>query len=121
VKQSRVRYPRQRRGERKGGLVVLVQRYAQTLIAVVIAGGMVYGGLTHFATAGDVEQKFKTLAVENKASEYRLTRLFLMSELYRLRKERRTPDNEAQIKSLESQLQDADQRLRDIERTRSTR
>jgi len=98
--------------------MVVVQRYAQTLIAVVIASGMVYGGVTHFATAADVEKKFKSVQTDIKVTANEARRDRLNDELFRLRSGPNFKGRDAQIQRFESELRDVNARLRALEERR---
>lgn len=108
--------PRMRKGERGGGFIVMLQRYAQTIVTVALAGGVIWGGLTHFAAASDVEKKFSQIqyTILKTGTEMRKERI--EDELFRLRQERASASRDAQIQRHEAQLNDLNSRLRDIER-----
>lgn len=97
-------------------MVVLLQRHLQLLITISVAIGIIIGGVNHFATASDVQQKFVLIQnkVDSTAQQQRKERI--ENELFRLRQERKTQANDALIKRYESQLDDADKRLRDLDR-----
>jgi len=96
----------------------LLQRYAQTIVVLSVAGGVLYGGFTHFATAGDVDKKFKQVAMQIDVTSARQSKERYEDELFKLRQERTTDVTKALIQRYESKLQDINARLRDLEKSK---
>ena len=93
--------------------------HAKDFVAVLALTAMIAGGMNHFATAADVEKKFKSLQVELKVAGLEARRTRVEDELFRLRSEGKTdPGTRAQIARFESELRDVTQRLRDLEKDR---
>ena len=109
---------KRRKGEREGGFIVILQRYAQTLIALAMAGGILYGGLTHFATAADVEKKFNAIQVDLKVVALEARKARIEDELFRLRSDPARQGTQPQILRYEAELRDVFARLRDLEKLR---
>lgn len=116
------RVPHRRSTDRKPTFVDSVRKYAQTLVSLALAVGVVVTGLNHFATAGDVDTKFKVLRQEIRQSSLDQQIATMRSErqryddkLFELRAERNPRKNQPTIQRYESLLQDTNQRLRDLE------
>ena len=105
---------KRRSGESSGSFVVMLQRYAQTIIALVMVGGLAMAGLNHFATAADVAQiKGELKAVALDARKARIE-----DELFKLRSDKPTRGSNAQIQRYESELRDINARLRDLQKAK---
>lgn len=109
---------KRRSGEAGAGFVTMLQRYAQTLIALAAAGAVVYGGLTHFATAADVEKKFNVIQIDLKVVALEARKARIEDELFRLRSDSPRQGTQAQILRYEAELRDVSARLRDLEKLR---
>lgn len=99
---------------------------AKNLVALIMLGGLIGAGFGHFASAADVNQKFRSIqaqiysvAVEGKIDSETRRRDRIQDELFRLRNGPNTKGSRAQIQRYESQLQDSNQRLRDLEKERN--
>jgi len=101
--------------------MVLLQRYAQTIVTICTAGLLIYGGLTHFATAGDVDKKFKEVSMKIDATSARQNRDRYEDELFRLRQQPASDVTQALIRRYESKLEDVNARLRDLEKKNESR
>ena len=93
--------------------------HAKDFVAVGALAAMIYGGMTHFATAADVEKKFQALKIELKVVNLQSRKERIEDELFRLRAEGgNSPSTRAQIARYEAELRDISQRLRDLEKNR---
>lgn len=93
--------------------------HAKDLAAVFVLIGMAYAGMTHFATAADVEKKYNSLRIEIKVSTLEGRKARIEDELFRLRSDGgKSAGTSAQIQRYESELRDVSQRLRDLEKDR---
>lgn len=106
-----------RKGDR-AGFLPLLQRYASMLITLAAAGGIVYGGLTHFATAADVEKKFNAIQIDLKIVALEARKSRIDDELFRLRSDPANKGTQPQILRYEAELRDVTARLRDLEKMR---
>lgn len=102
-----------------GGVVMWFWRHAKELTALFILIGMFSTGMTHFATAADVNAKFTTLKTEIKAGRLEERKSRIEDELYKLRNETPSRGNDAQIKRYEAELLDVSAKLRDMAKQRA--
>lgn len=105
--------------KKRNGLSGFLLSHAKDLVAIFVLAGMIAGGMSHFATAADVEKKFTSIKVELKVVSLESRKSRIEDELFRLRSEAKvSPGISAQIARYEAELRDLSQRLRDLEKER---
>ena len=92
--------------------------HAKDVVAVCVLIGMGYAGMTHFATAADVNRKFESLKTELKVVSLEARKARIEDELFRLRGDAQQKNSQPQIQRYEAELRDVSQRLRDLEKER---
>ncbi len=98
-------------------IMATASKYAKDIITIAAAGALIAGAFTHFATAADVEKKFKILEISIKVVSLDSRKTYIEDQLFRLRAEgTNSPSNRAQIARFESELRDVQAKLRDLER-----
>ena len=100
------------------GVVIFLWRHAKDIAGVLVLGGMMIAGLSHFATAADVEKKFASVKVETKTVALEARRQRIEDELFRLRSGTREKGTAAQIERYEADLLDVSARLRQLDERR---
>lgn len=110
-----------RRDKDKGraqGLLAWAGRRASELFSILLVGGALYGMATYYATAADVEKKFQNLDTKIDINTAELRKSIIADQLVRLRTGTKGSGVEAQIKHYEAELQNVNDKLRDLERER---
>lgn len=96
--------------------LVLLKRYAQTFLLIGALSGMLYTGFTHFASAADVESKYKALDRKIDVARLMARKEKIEDDLFKLRSDPPRRGTQAQIQRYETELRDVNARLRDLER-----
>lgn len=114
--------PRRRKTDRPKTLVGWALTHAKDLVALILLASMGVAGYSHFATAGDVEQKFNAIQMQITAASRDARRERLLAsrdgvedKLRELRHSRSQSAKE-NIPHYEARLQDINERLRNLER-----
>ena len=100
------------------GVIIFLWRHAKDVAGVVVLLGMMIAGLSHFATAADVEQKFTAIKIELKTVALEARRQRIEDELFRLRSDTKQKGTMPQIERYESELRDVSARLRQLDERR---
>ena len=109
---------RRRKTDKPATLIEWFLHHAKDLVAVGVLAAMATAGLTHFATAADVDKKFASLRVELKSVALEARKARLEDELFRLRTDTKQKGTQPQIQRYEAELRDVSARLRDLERSK---
>ena len=90
--------------------------HAKELVAVGALIAMASAGMTHFATAADVDKKFISIKMELKTVSLEARKARIEDELFRLRSDTKQKGTMPQILRYEAELRDVSARLRDLEK-----
>ena len=121
------RIKRRRSDPQNGGmLMILAKRYAQPVITLAVAAGIVMGAVSHFATAADVESKFQAIqlsirqaSLDSQIAMEKAEQRHLEDKLDELRNAPATRSNRAAILRYETRLDNVNDRIRSLEERRS--
>ena len=96
--------------------------HAGQIVSVIILAGFIGAGMTHFATAADVEEKFQALqqqirfaAKDAKRERLKSDKDRIEDKLRELRNSRNPRRVRPSILHYQSRLEDINERLRDLE------
>src|SRR3990172_2481783 len=103
---------------KRNGLVAFAFSHAKDAVAVLVLVGIVSGGLNHFATAADVQQKFGKLETKIELAVMEARKARIEDELFRLRTGTKDKGTSAQIERFESELRNVNAKMRDLERSK---
>lgn len=98
--------------------MIFFWRHSKEIVSLLLLVGMLIAGMSHFATAAEVEKKFAAVKIEIKVVGLESRRDRIQDELFRLRNDINQKGTAAQIERYESELLDVSARLRQLEERR---
>ena len=102
--------------KKRAPLLAWMLGHAKELVALGALVAMASAGMTHFATAADVDKKFMAIKVELKTVSLEARKARIEDELFRLRSDTKQKGTMPQILRYEAELRDVSARLRDLEK-----
>jgi hypothetical protein len=99
-------------------MLAIVGRRASEIFSIILVGGALYGAHSYYASAADVDKKYERLDNKVDVGLSELRKAMIADQLVRLRTGKKDAGTDAQIKHYESELQNINAKLRDLERNR---
>lgn len=98
-------------------MIAILYRYAQFIVTMIAIIAAMYGASKHFATAADVDKKFSDMRIELRLNAAATQKQILEIELYKLRSSGKSdPATMAQIRQFETELDNVNAKIRDLEK-----
>ena len=91
---------------------------ASEIFSIILVGTALYGVHSYYASAADVDKKYERLDSKVDVGLSELRKAMIADQLVRLRTGKKDPSTDAQIKHYESELQNVNDKLRDLDRKR---